>query len=211
MKKCEWIKLWTSTYIKLKLRLSSRKRTRGQFVFISIVQFMVSTNSRIRFGLQMVFVCLYITLSHYHHCANFIWGHWTYKMPFRYNLSTLWVRLSIFSQLSIAQYVGLCVFSLPIYIMMIERIYILCLIIIIWSEVWTITQCLGIGHETMVCAVCLSIFLIFLINLWEARHSVNANRSAILILIFFHRSQIVTHAWVSVYASINCIYYKDRS
>ena len=71
----------------------------------------------------------------------------------------MWVRLSIFSQLSIIQYVGLCVFSLPISFVMIERIYILCLIIIIKSEVWTITHCLGLGHETMVCAVCLSIFL----------------------------------------------------
>ena len=35
----------------------------------------------------------------------------------------------------------------------------LCLIIIIGSEVWTITHCLGLGHETMVCAVCLSVFL----------------------------------------------------
>ena len=42
---------------------------------------------------------------------------------------------------------------------MIEMIYILCLIINIKSEVWTITHCLGLGHETMVCAVCLSIFL----------------------------------------------------
>ena len=41
----------------------------------------------------------------------------------------------------------------------IERIHILCLIIIIKSEVWTITHCLGLGHETMVSAVCLSIFL----------------------------------------------------
>ena len=39
------------------------------------------------------------------------------------------------------------------------NIYILCLIIIINSEVWTITHCLGLGHETIVCAVCLSIFL----------------------------------------------------
>ena len=37
-------------------------------------------------------------------------------------------------------------------------IYILCLIII-KSEVWTISHCLGSGYETMVCAVCLSIFL----------------------------------------------------
>ena len=30
---------------------------------------------------------------------------------------------------------------------------------IIKSEVWTIIHCLGLGHETMVCAVCLFIFL----------------------------------------------------
>ena len=35
----------------------------------------------------------------------------------------------------------------------------LCLIIIINSEVWTIIHCLGLDHETMVCAVCLFIFL----------------------------------------------------
>ena len=63
------------------------------------------------------------------------------------------------SHLSILQYMGLCVFSLPISLVMIERIYVLCLIIIIKSEVWAIILCLGLGHETMVCAVCLSIFL----------------------------------------------------
>ena len=72
-------------------------RESREFVFISIVQFMMNANSRIRFGLQIVLVCLYITPSHYHHCANFIWRHWTYKMPVRYNLSSVWVRLSIFS------------------------------------------------------------------------------------------------------------------
>ena len=43
--------------------------------------------------------------------CKLIWGHWTYKMPVRYILSSVWVRLSIFSQLSIIQYMGLCVFS----------------------------------------------------------------------------------------------------
>ena len=119
----------------------------------------MNANIRIRFGLQIVFVCLYITPSHYHHCANFIWRHWAYKIPVRYNLSSVWVRLSMFSQLSIIQYVGLCIFSLPISFVTIERIYILCLIIIIKSEVWTITHYLGLGHKTMVWAVCLSIFL----------------------------------------------------
>ena len=99
-------------------------RENREFVFMSIAQLMMSANSGIRFGLQMVFVCLYFTPSHHHHCANFIWRHWTYKMPVRYNLSSVWVRLSIFSQLSILQYVGLCVFSLPISFVMIERIYV---------------------------------------------------------------------------------------
>ena len=53
----------------------------------------------------------------------------------------------------------LWVFSLPISFLMIERIYVLCLIIIIKSEVWTITHRLWLGHESMVCVVCLSIFL----------------------------------------------------
>ena len=80
-------------------------------------------------------------------------------MPVRYILSSVRVRLSIFSPLSIIQYVGLYVFSLPISLVMIGRIYILCLIIIIKSEVWTITHFLGLDYETIVSAVCLSIFL----------------------------------------------------
>ena len=45
-------------------------RENRDFVFIIIVQIMMSANIWIRFGVQMVFVCLYITPSHYHHCAN---------------------------------------------------------------------------------------------------------------------------------------------
>ena len=45
-------------------------RENRDFVFIIIVQFMMSAKSRIRFRLQIVLVCLYITPSHYHHCAN---------------------------------------------------------------------------------------------------------------------------------------------
>ena len=36
---------------------------------------------------------------------------------------------------------------------------VLYLIIIIKSEVWIVNHCLGLGHETMVCAVCLNMFL----------------------------------------------------
>ena len=46
-------------------------RENRDFVFIITVQFMMSANGWIRFGLLIVFVCLYITPSHYHHCANF--------------------------------------------------------------------------------------------------------------------------------------------
>ena len=105
-------------------------------------------------------ICLFVqyTTSLSSLC-KLIWRNWTYRMPVRYILSSVWVRLSIFSPLSIIQYMGLYVFSLPISLVIIERIFILCLIIIIKSEVWTINLCLGLDHETMVSAVCLSIFL----------------------------------------------------
>ena len=51
-------------------RIAYTFRESWDFVFIIIVQFVISANSRIRYGLQIVFVCLYITPSHYHHCAN---------------------------------------------------------------------------------------------------------------------------------------------
>ena len=63
---------------------------------------------------------------------------------------------------------GAVCFQFTHFLVMIERIYILCLIIIIQSEVWAITHCLGLGHETMVYAVCLFVFL-FLLNLVEIR------------------------------------------
>ena len=50
------------------------------------------------------------------------------------------------------------------------------IIIIIKSEVWTITHCLGLGHETMVSAVCLSIFLCSHMIKISLRHQVFINR-----------------------------------
>ena len=80
-------------------------------------------------------------------------------MIVRYILSIVCLRLCQFPQLSFMQYMGLCVFSLPIYLLMIVRICVLYLIIITKSEVWPICHCVGLGHEAMVCAVCISIFL----------------------------------------------------
>ena len=79
-----------------------------------------------------MFVCYTISLSS---LCKLIWRHWTYKMPVRYILSSVWVRLSIFSELSIIQYMGLCVFSVPISLVMIERI-ILCLVIHYYLFYW---------------------------------------------------------------------------
>ena len=45
-------------------------RENREFVFIIIVQFMMSANSQIRFELKIAFVYLYITPSHYYHCAS---------------------------------------------------------------------------------------------------------------------------------------------
>ena len=45
-------------------------RENREFVSIIIVQFMMSANNQIRFDSKIVFVYLYITPSHYHHCAS---------------------------------------------------------------------------------------------------------------------------------------------
>ena len=96
-------------------------RVNRDLVFIIIVQLMMSSNSRMNLVDRIrLFVYNIISLSS---LCKPIWRHWTYKMPVRYMLSSVWVSLSIFSQLSIIQYMGLCVFSLPIYLLMIERIY----------------------------------------------------------------------------------------
>ena len=102
------------------------------------------------------FVCTFtVSLSS---LCKIIWRPWTYQ-----NVCQIYVvecvKWGIFSHLSIMQYVGLCVFSLTISPVMIEKVYILCLIIITKPKVWTTIHCLGLGYETIVCAVCLFIFL----------------------------------------------------
>ena len=67
------------------------------------------------------FVCINIILLS--SLCKLIWRHWTYKMPVKYGSSSVSVRLSIFSQLFIIQYTGLCVFGLSISLVMIEIIY----------------------------------------------------------------------------------------
>ena len=58
---------------------------------------------------------------------------------------------------------GLCLLNFFFFIepisLIVVRIRILYLIIIMKSELWPICQYLGLSHETMVCAVCIFIFL----------------------------------------------------
>ena len=57
-----------------------------------------------------------------------------------------------------------CVSSAYPIILWWSRECVLYLIIIIKPEVWIINHCLGLGHETMVCAVCLTMLLWYLIR-----------------------------------------------
>ena len=116
-----WFFVWDVYYHHILLLIAYTFRENREFVFIIIVQSMMSAINRIRFVLKFVFVPLYITPSHYHHCANLSEA---IEMPAGYILSCVWVRWGILSQLSILQYVRLCVFSLPISLVMIEIIYI---------------------------------------------------------------------------------------
>ena len=103
-----------------------------------------------------VFVCLHITLPHYHHNEVIE----LLKILVMCILSSVCLRLKQFSLLFPMQHIELCAFTLPIHLMMIVRIRVLYLTIIIKSEVWPICHCLWLGQETMLCAVSLSIVLL---------------------------------------------------
>ena len=61
------------------------------------------------------------TISLLSSLCRLIWRHWTTKMLVRYMLPSVCVRLRQLSHSSIIQYMGLCVFSLPISPVMIVR------------------------------------------------------------------------------------------
>ena len=84
--------------------------------------------------------------------------HWTNKMLVRYMLSgCLWLRQ--FSQLSSFN-IWDCVSSAYPFLWWSWEC-VLYLIIIIKSEVWIINHYSGLSYETMVCAVCLTMFLLY--------------------------------------------------
>ena len=110
-----WLCAWDVCYIIFCHLLHIHSGKTGILFSLIIVQFMMSSN------IIRLFVHNTISLSS---LCKLIWRHWTYKMPVRYIFSSVWVRLSTFSQLSIMQFMGLCVFSLPISLVMIEMYHI---------------------------------------------------------------------------------------
>ena len=57
--------------------------------------------------------------------CKLIWRHWTYKMPVRYILSSVWVRLSIFFRYPLNNMMWGCVFSVYPFLLWWLRAYIL--------------------------------------------------------------------------------------
>ena len=151
---CSWDCSWETYYLPNKILTSWTKTVVTLLgpLFLSWISLTMDSNMPSKFRDEIIHPFPNFKISN--SCTVEVWESTSDFTPrFVMNVITY-----LISPLSIIQYVGLYVFSLPISLVMIEWIYILCLIIIIKSEVWTITHCLGLGHETMVSAVCLSIF-----------------------------------------------------
>ena len=132
-------------------------RENWKFVFIIIAQFMMSANIRMHFGCRSYsFVCTV-------HYLIIIMVQTYLKALFLKNACQIYFVecvSKIKHILSAIHYTicGAVCFQFIHFSCDWENIYTL-YTFIIKSEVWTITHCLGLGHETMVSAVCLSIFL----------------------------------------------------
>ena len=112
-----------------------------------VCSLMMCANNRVHYGPIVVSLSLRITLPHYHIMQTYIF--WLEWVPY--------VK-RVLSLISFMEYKGMCVSSLPISLMMIVGIRVLNLII--KSVIWPICHWLGLDHETMVCPVCLSIFIL---------------------------------------------------
>ena len=95
---------------------------------------------------------IYISASLCYHCSEWILFYVIYYMI--YFVECVSKIGHILSVIHYTIYQWGCVFPVYPFPLWWLREYILCLIIIIKSEVWTIIHC-GLGHETMVCTVCL--------------------------------------------------------
>ena len=99
------------------------------------MQSMVYANKWVHYGLKVVFLHLHITLSHYRHYVDSSEGIGNIKCLS--DISCHVCMCNIKSSLSVFfyAYMGLCVFSLPISLLMIVRIFVLDHIIMIKWEI----------------------------------------------------------------------------
>ena len=146
-------------------------RENRECVFIIIVQYMLSANCRIRFALQIILVCLYSAPSHFHHCWNISGNIELTKCQIYF---VEWVsKITHILSVIYIQYVGFYVFSLPITLAMMRE-YIYIILSYYHHQIGSISHypLFKLGHETMVCAVCRSIFLYHTIKLmsWSPGH-----------------------------------------
>ena len=60
-----------------------------------------------------------------HYLITIIMYTWTYKIPVRYILLSVCLRLSLFMQSSFIKYMRMCIFNLPIYLLIVVEIFLL--------------------------------------------------------------------------------------
>ena len=92
-----------------------------------------------------------------------VWKHWKHQKFVRCILSNVRLRLSVFSEWSFMQYIGLCGISIPISLLW-QKIFVLHFIVVIKSQIWIFSHYSGLAHGT-VHAQCLIKFLA--VSLWQ--------------------------------------------
>ena len=143
--------------------ISRRHWDLNSIIDVIDVHSMVFAYDRIHYGLQVVFVCLQITPSHYHHYADLSEGIELIKF-----LLGICCRVCVKDWGNSLEYLSYniwgCVSSACPILLWWSWECVLYLIIIIKSEVWISNHCLGPGHETIACAVWFTVFLCVLIK-----------------------------------------------
>ena len=149
---------WTNYYLTKRLILCrlifqmhyTKKSPLDQVIAWCQTDVRTSRDHVIRFGLQIVYVCLYIRPSQYHHCAKL-----SEDIELIKCLSDTFCRVcKIKHIISVIHYTicrAVCFQFTHSPCDDWDNIYILCLIIITKSEVWNVILSLGLGHETMAC------------------------------------------------------------
>ena len=133
---------------------------------------MVFVNSGILYGPKAVFPCCHITTSHYHHVCGITQEHWKHTVKdleewvdaflsiFHRGVSKMW---SVLSFIMLYCSCRLLAHSLPYFKFDNWENFVLHLIIIIKSEIWPITHCLGFTLYVLLysywCVACLDCFV----------------------------------------------------